>query len=114
MLALDLLPSLLLLLQFVLPHLLFCFPATEAFAKACPATVHVDGTARPQIVREADNPSLHALLSAVGEATGVPVLVNTSFNMHEEPLVCSPSDAIRAWQQAELDALWLGEQLLIR
>ncbi len=91
-----------------------CFPVTDAFAAACPAAVHVDGTARPQVVRHSDNPSLHALLSAMGELTDVPVLVNTSFNMHEEPLVCTPGEAIRAWQQAQLDALWLGEQLLIR
>jgi carbamoyltransferase len=50
----------------------------------------------------------------MGEQTGTPVLVNTSFNMHEEPLVCTPANAIRAWQRAGIDALWLGEQLLLR
>ena len=54
------------------------------------------------------NPSLHAALTRVGELTGAPVLVNTSFNLHEEPIVCSPSDAVRAFKQARLDALWLG------
>jgi carbamoyltransferase len=91
-----------------------CFPVTPEFSESCPAAVHVDGTARPQIVHETENPQLHALLSAVGEETGVPVLVNTSFNMHEEPLVCTPGDAIRAWQEAEIDALWLGDQLITR
>jgi carbamoyltransferase len=91
-----------------------CFVVTEAFAAACPAAVHVDGTARPQVVHADQDPELHALLTAMGEQTGTPVLVNTSFNMHEEPLVCTPANAIRAWQRAGIDALWLGEQLLLR
>ena len=48
----------------------------------------------------------------MGELTGTPVLINTSFNLHEEPIVCTPSDAIRAWQGATLDALWLGDQVI--
>lgn len=85
-----------------------CFDCTDLFAEHCPAAVHVDGTARPQLVREEVNPSLHACLTRVGELTGVPVLVNTSFNLHEEPIVCTASDAVRAFKQAKLDALWLG------
>jgi carbamoyltransferase len=85
-----------------------CFDCTDLFAEHCPAAVHVDGTARPQLVRKDVNPSLHACLTHVGELTGVPVLVNTSFNLHEEPIVCTASDAVRAFKQARLDALWLG------
>ena len=70
--------------------------------------MHVDGTARPQVVRRQDDPTLHALLTRVGELTGAPVLINTSFNLHEEPIVHTPSDAVRAFQQGRLDALWLG------
>jgi len=89
-----------------------CFEVTEEFQTQCPAAVHVDGTARPQLVDADTNPELHALLGAVGELTGTPVLINTSFNLHEEPIVCSPDDAIRAWQGATLDALWLGDQVI--
>lgn len=89
-----------------------CFTATPRFRQLAPAAVHVDGTARPQVVRAADNPALHALLGAVGERTGSPVLINTSFNIHEEPIVATPGDAVRTWRAAELDALWLGPFLV--
>ena len=89
-----------------------CFDVTPAFAKACPAAVHVDKTARPQIVRSEEQPELHATLTAFGEITGVPALINTSFNMHEEPMVRTATDGIRAWKAAQLDALWLGDHLL--
>jgi predicted NodU family carbamoyl transferase len=59
-----------------------------------------------------ENPKLHALLTAFGEQTGTAVLINTSFNMHEEPMVRSPADAIRAWRASGITALWLGEHLL--
>ncbi|MGB0640829.1 MAG: carbamoyltransferase C-terminal domain-containing protein, partial [Myxococcota bacterium] len=89
-----------------------CFDATEEFKAACPAAVHVDGTARPQLVSSKVNPSLHALLTEVGERTGTPVLVNTSFNMHEEPIVRTPADAIRAWKSSKIDVLWMGSHVL--
>jgi len=89
-----------------------CFNVKPAFREKCPAAVHVDATARPQVVSAEDNPDLHALLTAFGERTGIPVLINTSFNMHEEPMVRTPSDAIRAWKASGIPALWLGEHLL--
>jgi carbamoyltransferase len=70
-----------------------------------PAVVHVDGTARPQVVRSKDNKSLHKILTEYEKLTGIPVLINTSFNMHEEPIVCSPSDAIRAFHEGAVDVL---------
>jgi carbamoyltransferase len=91
-----------------------CFDVRSEFAQRCPAAVHVDGTARPQLVDAATSPELHALLGAVGERTGTPVLINTSFNMHEEPIVATAQDAVRAWKAAELDALWLGPYLVRR
>ena len=91
-----------------------CFDVTEDFEKSCPAAVHVDGTARPQIVREAEQPELHATLTAFGEKTGTPALINTSFNMHEEPMVRTATEGIRAWNSAQLDGLWLGDHLLVR
>jgi carbamoyltransferase len=73
------------------------------------AVVHADGTARLQTVREADLPRLHALLRAFEARTGVPALLNTSFNVAGEPIVCSPDDACRCFRAAGLDALVLGE-----
>jgi len=78
----------------------------------CPAVVHIDGTARPQIVDEATNPSFHRILRSYFELSGVPVVVNTSFNMHEEPIVCTPDDAIRSYRRGRLDNLAIGPFLL--
>jgi carbamoyltransferase len=78
----------------------------------CPAIVHLDGTARPQIVDRETNPGFHEIIRRYHEISGIPVIVNTSFNMHEEPIVCSPGDAIRSYQQGKLDNLALGPFLL--
>jgi len=81
---------------------------TDWMKENCPAVVHVDGTARPQIVTKEINPSIHRVLSHYHQATGIPVLVNTSFNMHEEPIVCTPEDAVRAYLASKLDHLAIG------
>jgi carbamoyltransferase len=77
-----------------------------------PGVVHVDGTARPQLVDANTAPDLHAILRAYERRTGVPSLVNTSFNMHEEPIVCSPDDALRAFAEGRLDWLAIGDRLV--
>jgi carbamoyltransferase len=74
--------------------------------------VHVDGTARPQIVDKATKPSFHRVIERFHQITGIPVVVNTSFNMHEEPIVCTPYDAVRAYQLGRLDNLAIGSFLL--
>lgn len=70
-----------------------------------PAVVHVDGTARPQVVGRDDNRLLHAILERYQALTGIPVLINTSYNMHEEPIVCSPEDALSAFHRGAADVL---------
>ena len=82
--------------------------------EAAPAVAHIDGTARPQVVRRRDNPRYHRLLAAYKEITGLPLLINTSFNMHEEPIVCSPEDAIRSFLQGSVDALLLEHYVVER
>jgi carbamoyltransferase len=72
------------------------------------AVVHVDGTARPQVVRRQDNPSYYDIIAAYFARSGIPAIINTSFNMHEEPIVESPADAIRAFRAGHLDHLALG------
>jgi carbamoyltransferase len=74
--------------------------------------VHIDGTARPQLVRRDRNPEFHEIISAFYRRTGLPAVINTSFNMHEEPIVCSADDAIRAFLDGNLDYLNLGTRLL--
>ncbi|MCB0258331.1 MAG: carbamoyltransferase, partial [Calditrichaeota bacterium] len=69
-------------------------------------------TARPQILSNAENPGLHDILTAYYEMTGIPTVINTSFNMHEEPIVCTPEDAIRAFRKSKLDYLALGPFLI--
>jgi carbamoyltransferase len=85
---------------------------SEWMKERCPAVVHIDGTARPQIVDRETNPSFHRVIQKYAELSGVPVVVNTSFNMHEEPIVCTPSDAVRSWSQGQLDNLAVGPFLL--
>ena len=70
-----------------------------------PAVVHIDGTARPQIVYAEDNPLYADILRRYKQITGLPVLVNTSFNAHEEPIVRTPEDALRALQAGRVDCV---------
>ena len=75
--------------------------------KTIPAVVHVDNTARPQLVTESKNKSLYNILTEYQKLSGIPVLINTSFNLHEEPIVCTPNDALRAFEQGAVDFLAL-------
>jgi carbamoyltransferase len=87
------------------------FHCTEWMQKQCTGVVHLDNTARPQIVTEEDNPSFYKVIKDFEALTGVPVIINTSFNMHEEPIVCTPEDAIRAFQIGHLDYLAIGNYI---
>jgi carbamoyltransferase len=71
--------------------------------KRIAAVVHVDGTARPQIVREADNPLFGGILRRFRDETGLPVLINTSFNVHEEPIVNRPEECAKAFVEGRVD-----------
>ncbi|MGZ5235316.1 MAG: carbamoyltransferase family protein, partial [Caldimonas sp.] len=77
-----------------------------------PAITHVDYSARVQTVNRADHPEFHQLLQAFKDLTGVSVLVNTSFNVRGEPIVCTPKDAYTCFMRTEMDLLVLGEFLL--
>jgi carbamoyltransferase len=88
------------------------FHCTDWMRAGMPGVVHVDGTARPQLVRAERNPGFHDILTAFRERTGLPGVINTSFNMHEEPIVCSADDAVRAFLDGNLDVLALGSRLL--
>ena len=73
-----------------------------------PSVVHVDGSGRLQTVEPDDNPRYYALIKHFEELTGVPIVLNTSFNLNGEPIVCSPDDAIRTFMTCGLDTLYLG------
>ncbi len=85
---------------------------TEKMERECPAAVHVDGTARPQLLKRETNPGMYAILEAYKRRTGIAVMINTSFNMHEEPIIRSPDEAIRSFLQSRIHALVLGPYLV--
>lgn len=79
-----------------------------------PAVTHVDYSARIQTVHAETHPQYHALISRVDELTGVPVVVNTSFNVRGEPIVCTPEDAFRCFMGTEMDVLAVGNCVLFK
>lgn len=88
------------------------FQCSDSMKKTSPAVVHVDQTARPQIIRKEDNQSYYKIVEEYYKITGIPSLVNTSFNMHEEPIVCTPDDAVRSFLQGQIDYLAIGDFLV--
>ena len=81
---------------------------TDAMKEKCPGVVHVDGTARPQLIDEETDPGYYRIVKHFEELTGLPSIVNTSFNMHGEPIVMTPADGIRSFVASGLDAMQMG------
>jgi len=79
-----------------------------------PAITHVDNSARIQTVSKETNPRFHALLSAFEKQTGYGILINTSFNVRGEPIVCTPEDAYRCFMRTEMDVLVLNGWVLYK
>lgn len=90
------------------PYMEQVYPVRKDKIKKIPAVVHQDGTGRLQTVSKKANPLFHRLLSEFEKITNIPVLLNTSFNTKDEPIVCSPQDALRTFYACGLDALVLG------
>ena len=84
----------------------------KAVRSVIPAVTHVDGSARIQTVSREDNPRYHRLIERFFEKTGCPVIVNTSFNVRGEPMVCTPDDAYRCFARTNMDFLVLGSWLV--
>ncbi|MFN7973337.1 MAG: carbamoyltransferase C-terminal domain-containing protein [Acidobacteriota bacterium] len=84
------------------------FPCNDRLKAEAPAIVHVDGTSRVQMVQEETHPLYHRLIGAFRKRTGVPVLLNTSFNLKGEPIVCTAKDALRTFFSSGLDLLAIG------
>ena len=94
------------------PFMLFVYCVRSDKADKIPAVRHVDGTARIQTVNEKQHPLYYALLKEFKKITGVPVLVNTSFNTRGEPIVCSPRDAVECFWTSPFDALIINSFIL--
>lgn len=88
------------------------FNCTHEMKSQSPGVVHVDGTARPQIIDPDTAPDFHQILTEYHRLTGIPSLINTSFNMHGEPIVCSPQDALRSFRDGNLDYLAIGSWIV--
>ncbi|TXJ77459.1 hypothetical protein E2C11_18545 [Streptomyces lavendulae] len=97
-----------------LPYMIVTTPVTEAGAAVMPAVVHSDRTTRPQTVSADVDPLYHRLIGEVGDRTGAAVVLNTSFNGRDEPVVCSPGDALATFHRLPMDALALGPFLVRR
>lgn len=96
------------------PFMLFATNVRPHVRRQVPAIVHVDGSARPQTVRRDQNPPLHACIEAFRRRTGLPLVLNTSFNAAGEPIVCTPADAVRSFLAMGLDALVCGDFVVRR
>lgn len=94
------------------PFMLFIYDVCSSKADQIPAVRHIDGTARIQTINQQQHPQYYQLLKAFKEKTGVPVLVNTSFNTLGKPIVCSPRDAIECFWTSPFDVLVIGSYLI--
>ena len=95
------------------PFMITVIEVAEDYKSKIPAVVHVDGTARPQMVSRKTNPRYWNLINEFKKITGIPMLLNTSFNV-QEPIVCTPQDAIKTFKNANFDALVLENNLVLR
>ena len=88
------------------------FNCTKRMKKESPAAVHIDGTARPQLITKENNPDFFKILIEYKKLTNKSSLINTSFNMHEEPIVSSAEDALRAFEESQLPWLAIEDYLI--
>jgi carbamoyltransferase len=94
--------------------MLYVVDVKDAKRGVIPAVTHVDGTARVQTVLRETNPLYYRLIETFGEATGVPVVLNTSFNLKGEPIVNTPAEAFHTFRESGMDALVLGHCLIAK
>ncbi|MFH0860527.1 MAG: carbamoyltransferase [Candidatus Altiarchaeota archaeon] len=95
-------------------YMLMVYPVKEKWRQRIPAVTHVDGTGRLQTIRRSQNPLYHDLIKEFGKLSGVPMLINTSYNVRGEPIVCTPSDAYKCMMGTRIDCLVIGRFLIRR
>jgi len=98
--------------EFAAQFMTITFDCTEYMKETSPAAVHIDGTARPQLVKKETNPSFYRIIDEYRKLTSIPTVINTSFNMHEEPIVRTPEDAIDSFLRGHLHYLAIGNFLV--
>jgi carbamoyltransferase len=86
-------------------YMTITYNIASKFKDQIPAVVHVDGTARPQVVHSQNEPHYHRIIHEYYKLSGIPLIINTSYNIHEEPIVCTPQDAIRTYKAGSVDIL---------
>lgn len=94
------------------PYMLLAAPVHEQYRDKIPAVTHIDHTARVQSVSHEQEPFIHAFLIQLEEKIGVPVVLNTSFNVAGEPIVESPNDAIQTFLKTDIDVLVIGNYIV--
>jgi carbamoyltransferase len=92
--------------------MLYVVPVKDGQGDVVPAITHVDHSARLQAVHRKESPLYYRLIERFGEATGVPVVMNTSFNLKGEPIVTSPQNAFHTFARSGMDALVLGQTII--
>lgn len=95
-------------------YMLYTADVRPRYQSQLSAVTHIDGSARVQVVSKRDNPMFWGLLNAFKRITGLPVLLNTSFNINQQPIVCQPAEALATFELAKLDSLVIGHHLIIR
>jgi carbamoyltransferase len=93
--------------------MLFTCPARKKFCNQIPAVTHIDNTSRIQVVKPEVNKKYHELIKEFADITGVPMVLNTSFN-DSEPIVMTPKDALNTFNKTGIDALFLGDHLILK
>ena len=93
------------------PFMMQVFQVRQEKSKLIPAVTHVDGSGRLQTVSRSTNPRYHKLIESFRDLTGIPMVLNTSFN-DQEPLVATPDDALKTFSRTHIDALFLGDRLV--
>ena len=87
------------------------FKMKMKWAKKAPAVAHIDNTARPQLVKEKVNPRFYRLIKEYQKISGLPLLINTSFNTHEEPIVCKPEEGLQSLIDGVIDYFVVGDYI---
>ncbi|MDD5543133.1 MAG: carbamoyltransferase C-terminal domain-containing protein [Acidobacteriia bacterium] len=99
--------------RFDAPFMITVFPVREEMKKKIPAVIHVDGTARPQLVSKKESPRYWKVIDEFRKISGVPVVLNTSFNI-QEPIVCTPQDAVNCFLRSDADLLVMDRLLITK
>jgi carbamoyltransferase len=94
--------------------MLMVYPIRKQWQRKIPAVTHVDGSGRLQTVRRFQNPDYYDLIKEFGRHSGIPIMINTSFNIRGEPIVCSPYDAYKCMMGTGIDCLVMDRFLIRR